>query len=81
MMRKPRSIRSFENLGRVRLSESFFTPDFLHSGIADFYGIPNLPDEPELAIWGGSPALPGAARAASTTFGRLDPVRLPFADG
>lgn len=33
-MRRPRSVRGLEALGRVRLSETFFLRDFLHSEIA-----------------------------------------------
>ena len=52
-MRKPASVRSLEELGRVRLSENFFMRDFLHSEIANFYGLPNIPDDPDLAIAAG----------------------------
>ena len=47
---KIRTVRALEELGRVRLSRSFFMRDFLHSEIANFYGMPNIPDDPELAI-------------------------------
>ena len=53
-MRKPGSVESLEDLGRVRLSSSFFMRDFLHSEIANFYGIPNIPDDPDLAIEAGT---------------------------
>ncbi len=52
-MRKPASVRSLEELGRVRLSENFFMRDFLYSEIASFYGLPNIPDNPDLAIAAG----------------------------
>ena len=45
-MRKPESVRSLENLGRVRLSSNFYMRDFLHSEVADFYGLSNIPDAP-----------------------------------
>jgi hypothetical protein len=32
---------------------SFFLRDFLHSEIADLHGIPNIPDDPDLAIAAG----------------------------
>lgn len=48
-MRKPGSVDSLEALGRVRLSENFFMRDFLYSEIANFYGIQNIPDFPDLA--------------------------------
>ena len=41
---------ALEELGRVRLSPNFFFRDFLYSEIANFHGIPNIPDDPELAI-------------------------------
>ncbi len=50
---KPATMKALEELGRVRLSRSFFMRDFLYSEIANFYGIPNLPEHPELAIAAG----------------------------
>ena len=52
-MRQPKSMRGLEELGRVRLSQSFFMRDFLHSEIASFYGMRNIPDDPDLAIEAG----------------------------
>ncbi len=52
-MRRPGSVSSLEELGRVRLSENFFMRDMLYSEIANFYGIPNIPDNPDLAIAAG----------------------------
>ena len=53
----PRKITSYdtlEKLGRVRLSEHFFMRDFLYSSIGDFYGLPNYPEDPRLAVVAGS---------------------------
>jgi len=53
----PRAITSYnmlEKLGRVRLSEHFFMRDFLYSSIGDYYGLPNYPENPELAVEAGS---------------------------
>ena len=44
-MRKPASMKALEELGRVRLSEYFFMREMLYSEIANFHGIPNIPDE------------------------------------
>ena len=52
-MRAPKTMRSAEAFGRVRLSRSFFMRDFLYSEIADVHGITNLPDDPELAVAAG----------------------------
>jgi hypothetical protein len=46
-------MRALEELGRVRLSPNFFMREFLYSEIANFYGIPNIPDDPDLAITAG----------------------------
>ncbi len=53
-MRKPGSVSALEDLGRVRLSKHFFMRDMLYSEIANFYGISNIPDDPELAIAAGT---------------------------
>jgi hypothetical protein len=39
-MRKPGSVQRLEELGRVRLSESFFMRGLLYSEVANFYGVP-----------------------------------------
>lgn len=52
-MKEPGTMRALEELGRVRLSPSFYMRDFLHSEIASFYGMPNIPDDPDLAIGAG----------------------------
>ena len=52
-MRRPGSMKGLEEFGRVRLSPSFFMRDFLYSEISSFYGIPNIPDNPDLAIAAG----------------------------
>src|SRR5437588_4361182 len=70
-MRKPMSVRSLEQFGRVRLSSSFFLRDFLHSEIADLHGIPNIPDDPDLAIAAGRRLCEELLEPLQATFGRL----------
>jgi hypothetical protein len=70
-MRKPNSVRALEALGRVRLSPSFFFRDFLHSEIASFYGIPNIPDDPDLAIAAGSKLCTELLEPLQSRFGRI----------
>src|SRR5215467_13308905 len=65
------SVRSLEELGRIRLSASFFMRDFLHSEIADFHGIPNIPDDPDLAIAAGRKLCEQLLEPLQATFGRL----------
>ena len=49
-MRKPASMWSLETFGRQRLSRYFFMRDFMYSEISGFHGIPNIPENPELAL-------------------------------
>lgn len=53
-MKTIKTIGALEELGRVRLSKSFFMRDFLYSEIANFHGIPNIPEDPDLAIAAGT---------------------------
>jgi hypothetical protein len=53
-MRKPGSVKGLENLGRTRLSQSFYLRDFLYSEIGAVHGISNIPDDPDLAIAAGT---------------------------
>jgi hypothetical protein len=53
-MRKPTSVATLTELGRVRLSRSFFMRDMLHSEIAQVHGLLNVPDDPDLAIAAGT---------------------------
>lgn len=70
-MRKPMSMRALEELGRVRLSENFFMRDFLYSEIAAFYGVPNIPDDPDLAIMAGRRLCEEALEPLRARFGRI----------
>ena len=64
-------MRALEELGRVRLSPSFFFRDFLYSEIADFYGVPNIPDDPEAAIAVGRRLCVDLLEPLQASFGRL----------
>lgn len=70
-MREPGSMRGLENLGRVRLSANFFMRDFLYSEIANFYGIPNIPGNPDVAIAAGKRLCEELLEPLQTTFGRI----------
>jgi hypothetical protein len=70
-MRKPKSMKALEELGRVRLSENFFMRDFLYSEIAAFYGIPNIPDDPDLAIEAGRGLCENCLEPLQARFGRI----------
>ncbi len=70
-MRKLESFVSLENLGRVRLSRSFFMRDFLYSEISNFYGVPNIPEDTDLAIQNGMRLCEELLEPLQATFGRI----------
>jgi hypothetical protein len=70
-MRKPTSMRGLEQLGRTRLSRHFFLRDFLLSEIGVIHGIPNIPDDPALAIDRGRRFCQALLDPLSDTFGRI----------
>lgn len=70
-MRKPVSVRALEEFGRVRLSANFFMRDFLHSEIAAIYSIPNIPDDPDLAIAAGTELCGQILEPLMARFGRI----------
>ena len=70
-MRTPGSMRALEELGRVRLSDSFFFRDFLYSEISGFYGIANIPQDPDLAVLAGRRLCEDLLEPLQATFGRI----------
>ncbi|ANQ20125.1 peptidase M15 [Vibrio natriegens] len=70
-MKKPKTVKSLEELGRVRLSPNFFMRDFLHSEIAQIEGIPNIPDYPDIAIQSGSQLCEKVLEPIQNIFGRI----------
>lgn len=65
------SMQALEVLGRVRLSENFFMRDFLYSEIANFHGLRNVPDDPNLAIEAGTQLCLNILEPLHRTFGRV----------
>ena len=70
-MKKPASVKSLEQLGRVQLSKSFFMRDMLYSEIANFHGMPNIPDDPDLAIAAGHKLCEELLEPLQDQFGRI----------
>lgn len=70
-MRKPTSVDALTNLGRVRLSKSFFMRDMLQSEIAQVHGLLNAPDDPDLAIAAGTRLCTDLLEPLQDKFGRL----------
>ncbi|MCW9035594.1 MAG: hypothetical protein OQJ97_15350 [Rhodospirillales bacterium] len=70
-MKQPKSMKALEALGRVKLSKSFFMRDFLYSEISNFYGMPNIPDDPDLAIEAGTRLCEELLEPLTETFGGI----------
>lgn len=64
-------MKGLEDLGRVRLSKNFYLRDFLMSEIANFYGVPNLPENPDLAIELGTYLCNELLEPMQDRFGRI----------
>lgn len=63
--------RDLEKLGRVRLSENFFMREFLHSEVANYYRISNIPVDPDLAIENGSTLCEQFLEPLQNHYGRI----------
>ena len=60
-----------EDFGRIRLSRNFFMRDFLHSEIAVWHGLRNVPVNPDLAVRNGRMLCEQLLEPLQTTFGRI----------
>lgn len=70
-MKTIKSINALEEFGRTRLSPHFFMRDFLYSEISNHGGIPNIPDDPELAIKAGKNLCTEILEPLKQTFGHV----------
>lgn len=70
-MKPPASVKSLEEFGRTRLSKSFFMRDFLYSEISQIESIPNIPDDPELAILAGKSLCENVLEPIQSMLGRI----------
>lgn len=70
-MKRPASMRSLEDLGRVRLSKHFFMRDFLYSEIGNIHRLQNIPENPDIAIKNGRGLCENLLDPLEETFGRI----------
>lgn len=70
-MKPPATVASLDELGRTRLSRSFFLRDFLFSDIAAIHGLSNVPDDPDLAIAAGTMLCETLLEPLQDAFGRV----------
>lgn len=71
MTRKAESVAALDEIGRIRLSKSFILREFLYSEVANFHGIPNIPDDPELAAMVGKRLCEDLLEPLQATFGKI----------
>jgi hypothetical protein len=71
ILKQPQTIQALEEFGRVRLSTHFFMRDFLYSDITNLDGVPNIPDDPDLAIAAGTRLCEELLEPLEATFGRI----------
>lgn len=70
-MQSPKTVKALETLGRVRLSESFFMRDFLHSEISQIEGVANIPEYPDRAIETGTQLCQQVLEPLQQALGRI----------
>jgi len=66
-----RTVPALTELGRTRLSKSFFMRDMLYSEVAMAHGLNNAPDDPELAIKAGTKLCEELLEPLQDHWGRL----------
>lgn len=71
MSKKPTTVQALTDFGRVQLSKSFFTRDFLFSDIAAIHGFNNAPDNRDLAIAAGTKLCEELLEPLQDRFGRV----------
>ena len=70
-MRAINSLNALEDLGRIKLSDHYFMRDFLYSEISNFHGIPNYPDNPDMAIKAGEKLCENLIEPLHDVFGHV----------
>ncbi len=70
-MKKPASVTTLDDFGRVQLSKTFFMRDFLYSEIGHLHGLSNIPDNPDMAIEAGKQICENLLEPLQDRFGRL----------
>jgi hypothetical protein len=77
MIRKPQTVKALEEFGRIQLSKNFFMREFLYSEISQIEGIPNIPNNPDLAIAAGKNLCEKVLEPIQDALGRIS-IRSSF---
>ncbi len=67
----PSTFGGLDALGRIPLSDSFHLREFLYSEIAVHYGLRNVPDDIDRAVWAGSMLCQKLLDPLQDRFGRI----------
>lgn len=70
-MPKITTLTELTELGRYRLSDNFFMREMLHSEVGNFYGVQNIPEDPDLAIEAGENLCRQVLEPLRRAFGHL----------
>ena len=76
-MKTAKTVKSLDSFGRVRLSTNFAMREFLYSEVANFHGIPNVPDDTALATMVGGRLCEDLLEPLHRTFGKVS-IRSAF---
>ena len=66
-----RSMQALEDFGRTRLSPNFYMRDFLYSEISAFFGVPNIPEDPDTALLAARGLCETLLEPLSEAFGKI----------
>ena len=70
-MGKPTSVCTLNDLGRELLSPHFFMREMLYSEVANFHGMMNIPNDPDLALAAGRGLCEELLEPLRATFGHV----------
>jgi hypothetical protein len=76
-MGKLQTVKTLEEFGRIQLSKSFFMREFLYSESSQIEGIPNIPNDPDLAIAAGKNLCEKVLKPIQDALGRIS-IRSAF---
>lgn len=65
------SVAALTTFGRERLSDNFFMRDMLYSEVGNLHGVPNIPENPELALLAGRQLATKILEPLTQAFGHI----------
>lgn len=71
MPKRLSSTKTLGDFGRIQLSKTFYMREFLYSEVANFHGLPNIPENPDLCIKAGTQLCQQLLEPLQNRFGRI----------